>query len=320
MGFELTGVHHVSALSAHIGRTHDFYTRVLGMRPVIRTVNQDAPSMYHLFFGDGAGTPGSDMTFFDLPNAAPERFGNNSVSRSALRVGGEALEYWAERLTALGVAREEIATRDGRRVLDFSDAEGTKLSLVDDGGVGEAFPWADSPVPAEHQVRGLGYTTLTVPALGPTDAFLTGALGLERDREYPLAEKARYSVHVYRIGAGGPSAEVHVTVRDDLPRARYGAGGVHHVALRVPEMAAIGGWAKRLAEMGYENSGVVDRHYFRSVYVREPGHVLFELATDGPGFDVDGPLDGESLSLPPFLEPQRARIEAGLRPLEASAS
>jgi glyoxalase family protein len=312
----LSGIHHVSALTAHIGRTHHFYTEVLGLRPVIKTVNQDDPSMYHLFFGDGAGSPGSDMTAFDMPRAAREHRGNNSISRTAFRVHGNGtLEYWAERLRELGVAHAGTAVRDARAVLDFDDPEGTQLSLVDDGGAGEAHPWDRSPVPAEHQLRGLGYTTITVPDLGPTHAFLTEGLGLQVDRIYRLAATTRHEVHVYAIGDGGAHAEVHVVVRDDLPRARYGAGGVHHVALRVPEGQQIADWVERLNALGYRNSGVVDRHYFTSAYVREPNHVLFELATDGPGFEVDGPLDGERLSLPPFLEPRRAEIEAGLRPL-----
>ena len=314
---QLTGVHHVSALSAHIARSRDFYTRVLGMRPVIRTVNQDEPSMYHLFFGDGAGSPGSDMTVFDLPNAARERRGNNSITRTAFRVHGEpALAYWSARLDAHEVTHGAVTTRDGRMVLDLDDPEGTQLSLVDDGGVGDAHPWHESPVPAEHQIRGLGYPTITVPVLAPTHRFLTEALGLRHDHAYALAEAPRYEVHVYTMGHGGAHAEVHVVVRDDLPRAKYGAGGVHHVALRVPDDQGVARWVALLTTLGYRNSGVVDRHYFVSAYVREPNHVLFELATDGPGFTVDGPLDGERLSLPPFLEPRRAEIEAGLAPLD----
>lgn len=320
MTMTLAGMHHVSALSARIGRTHHFYSRVLGMRPVIRTVNQDEPSMYHLFFGDGAGTPGSDMTVFDMPRAAPERAGNNSISLTTFRVAGEgALEYWAERLDEEGVSRGEIAERDGRRVLDFADREGTQLSLVDDGGAGEPFPWAESPVPAERQIRGLGYPVLSVPTLGPTDRFLTAGLGLQRDRAYALDEAPGHEAHVYRVGEGGAHAEVHVRVLPDLPRARYGAGGVHHLALRVPDGQSMADWVERLDGLGYANSGLVDRHYFTSAYVREPNGVLFELATDGPGFAVDGPLDGERLSLPPFLEPRRAEIERGLKPLASAA-
>jgi glyoxalase family protein len=313
----LVGIHHVSALSAHIGRTHAFYTRVLGLRDVIKTVNQDEPRMYHLFYGDGAGSPGSDMTVFDLPHAARERRGNNSISLTTFRVSGKgALDYWAARLDEHGVAHGGMTTRDGRLTLRFDDPEGTQLMLVDDGGVGAAFPWEASPVPAERQIRGLGYTAITVPALEPTGRFLTEGLGLRPDHSYLSPEAPQHQAHVYAIGEGGAHAEVHVVVRDDLPRARYGAGGVHHVALRVPDEQPIAGWAERLRSLGYPNSGVVDRHYFKSVYVREPNGVLFELATDGPGFGVDGPLDGERLSLPPFLEPRRAEIEAQLKPLD----
>ena len=322
--FQLAGIHHVSAVSAHIGRSHDFYTGVLGLRPVIRTVNQDSPTMYHLFFGDGAGSPGSDMTIFDIPNAARERRGNNSITRTTFRISGEgAFEYWVARLGELGIDNSGVIVRDGRRVIDFDDVEGTPLALVDDGGAGDSYPWDRSPVPAAFQLRGLGYTTITVPELGPTKTFLIEGLGLRIDRTYPVADAPRFQVHVYTIGEGGAHAEVHVIVRDDLPRARYGAGGVHHVALRVPDGQQLGDWVERLDSREYGNSGIVNRHYFRSVYVREPNHVLFELATDGPGFWVDGPLDAERLSLPPFLEPRRAAIEAALKPLhsqvEASA-
>jgi glyoxalase family protein len=316
MTLRLSGIHHVSSLSADIDRTNDFYVSVLGMRPVIKTVNQDEPSMYHLFFGDGAGTPGSDMTVFDMPHVAREHGGNNSISLTTFRVKGTAaLEYWSARLTDLGIAAGEIGTRDGRASLDFADPVGTQLSLIDDGGAGSAYPWADSPVSPEHQIRGLGYTVLTVPSLEATHRFLVEGLGLSADRTYPVADAPQHSVHVYQTGDGGAHAEVHVIVRNDLPRARYGSGGVHHVALRVPDGQSMEAWVARLDGLGYHNSGIVDRHYFASVYVREPNHVLFELATDGPGFDVDGPLDGDRLSLPPFLENRRAEIEARLKPL-----
>jgi glyoxalase family protein len=318
MTFQLTGIHHVSALSAHIEQTHEFYTRVLGMRPVITTVNQDDPSMYHLVYGDAVGSPGSDMTVFDLPHAAREHRGNNSISRTTFRVhGARALAYWAARLAEHGIAHGGITVRDGRRVLDFDDPEGTQLALVDDGGAGVAFPWDASPVPAEHQIRGLGYTVITVPTFGPTDRFLSEALGLRHDHTYTIAEAPQTQAHVYTIGDGGTHAQVHVVVRDDLARAKYGAGGVHHVALRVPAGQRMDDWVERLNTLGYHNSGVVDRHYFTSAYVREPNHVLFELATDEPGFDVDGQLDGEQLTLPPFLEPRRAEIVARLKPLHS---
>ena len=313
---QLASMHHVSSVSANIKRSRDFYTRVLGMRPIITTVNQDDPRMYHLFFGDGNATPGSDMTVFDIPHAARELRGNNSISLTSFRVSGAGtLAYWTDRLNELGVPNVGVTERDGRNVLDFDDFEGTQLSLIDDGGVGEAHPWSASPVPPEHQIRGLGYITIVVPEREPTHEFLTLALGLTHSRVYPLGEAPEFSVHVYSIGAGGPNAEVHVIVRDDLPRARYGAGGVHHVALMVPDGQSMSDWVAKLTLLGFHNSGVVDRHYFQSIYVREPNHVLFELATYGPGFEVDGPIDENRVSLPPFLEPRRAEIVSQLAPL-----
>jgi glyoxalase family protein len=311
-----SGMHHVSALTARIGRSHAFWTGIMGMRPLIRTVNQDAPTMYHLFYGDGAGTPGSELTLFDLPTAAPERPGNHAISRVALRVRGEdVLAAWAERLDRHSVRRGTVAVRDGRATLPFTDPEGMEMALVDDGGRGGGTPWPGGPVPAAEQIRGLGWCELTVPALEETARFLTEALGFPPLRDYPLPGAPRDRVHVFG-GGGGPGDEVHVAVRPDVARARYGAGGVHHLALRAPD-GEMDAWAERLSSLGYANSGVVDRHYFVSVYVREPGGILFELASDGPGFEVDGPVDASRLSLPPFLEARRAEIEAALPPLIA---
>lgn len=316
-GAGLAGMHHVSALSARIAESHRFYAGVLGMRPLIRTVNQDDPSMYHLFYGDGAGTPGSDMTVFDLAHTAPEFRGSNRISRTTFRVAGaDALSFWAGRLAEYGVAHAGVQERDGHAALDFDDPVGTELSLVDDGGAGQAFPWNGSAVAPALQIRGLGYSELTVPKLEPTDRFLTGALGFVRDHEFPVADAPRFATHVYRLAPDGLHATLHVVVRDDLPRTRYGSGGVHHLALRVPAGQDMAAWVRHLETLGYPNSGIVDRHYFQSIYVRERNGILFELATEGPGFEVDGPIDGERLTLPPSLEPRRAEITARLQPIE----
>ena len=317
----LLGMHHVSALSADANANHDFYTRVMGMRLVKKTVNQDEPSMYHLFYADARGTPGSDLTFFEMQHAALWTPGNNSISTVTLRVAGEAaLSYWMERLAEHGAPHHGVAMRDGHWTLDFEDPEGTPLSLVDDGGRGAAHPWSGSPVPPEYQIRGLGYTVLTVPLLGPTDRFLSEALNVHRARGYQNADAPDSEVHVYEMADGGVAAEVHVAVRRDLKRMRYGAGGVHHFALRVPDEDAQRYWLDRLGSTGYENSGLIDRYYFKSVYVREPNGILFELATDGPGFGIDEGSEelGEHLALPPFLESRREEIESQLHPVGAS--
>jgi glyoxalase family protein len=314
---QLTGIHHLTAVSADAPGNRAFYTGPLGMRLVKKTVNQDDVSAYHLFYADKNASPGSDITFFDWP-VARERRGTHSITRTGLRVAGEdSLAWWKERLAQAGVQAGEILERDGRAVLDFEDPEGQRLSLVDDGGAGEAHPWERSPVPAAHQIRGLGPITMSVPDLGPTDMVLTMVMNMRKTRDYPVPGSNKERVHVYEMGQGGPAAELHVAVQPDLPPAHPGAGSVHHVAFRTPD-GEYEGWADRLVKMRIPNSGKVDRYYFRSLYFREPNGILFEIATDGPGFATDEPADrlGERLALPPFLEPRRAEIEANLKPLE----
>jgi glyoxalase family protein len=314
---QLSGIHHLTAISANAKGNVDFYTRRLGLRLVKKTVNQDDVSAYHLFYADKLGSPGTDLTFFDWP-AAPERRGTNAIVRTALRVAGEnTLNWWAGRLSDAGIAHSGVKVRDGRATLLFEDPEGQRLALVDDGGAGEAHPWEKSPVPAEHQIRGLGPITLSVPDLAPTDSVLTKVMNMKDVRQYGADNGAGARVHVYEMGEGGPAAELHVAVEPDLPRARSGRGGAHHVAFRTPTPATYDKWAERLRELGIPNSGKIDRYYFRSLYFREPNGVLFEIATDGPGFASDEPVEtlGEHLALPPFLEPRRSEIEAGLKPL-----
>ncbi|WBU54299.1 ring-cleaving dioxygenase [Paracoccus sp. SCSIO 75233] len=311
---DLTGIHHLTAITADAPGNNRFYTDTLGLRRVKKTVNQDDTSAYHLFFADGAGSPGTDITFFDWP-AAPERRGTHSISRTGLRVNEASLDYWAARLRDQGVKTGEITTLDTRATLDFEDPEGQRIRLTADQP-GETHPWDRSPVPAEHQIRGLGPITISVPELELTEAVLTRVMNMRKVRDYPSPDGSG-QVHVYEMGAGGPAAELHVAVQPGLPVARQGAGGVHHVAFRTPDVQTIHQWAERLNQFRIPSSGEVERYYFRSLYFREPGGNLFEIATDGPGFDVDEPFDtmGEALSLPPFLEPRRAQIEAGLKPL-----
>ncbi|MEF2074675.1 ring-cleaving dioxygenase [Consotaella aegiceratis] len=313
---QLTGIHHLTAITADAPRNLAFYTDTLGLRLVKKTVNQDDVSAYHLFYADGLASPGSDLTFFDWP-AARERRGTHSIVRTALRVSGQAtLQWWQTRLERAGVAHQGIVLRDGRLVLDFEDFEGQRLTLIDDGGAGEAHPWEKSPVPTAHQIRGLGPITISVPALAPTAEVLTRLMNMSETRVYRMADDADVVVHVFEMGEGGPAAELHVAVEPELPAAQQGAGAVHHVAFRIPD-EDYEAWAARLDEVRLPSSGPVDRFYFRSLYFREPNGILFEIATDGPGFATDEPLEalGERLALPPFLEPRRAEIEAGLKPL-----
>jgi glyoxalase family protein len=313
----LTGIHHVTAISADAPLNHRFYVGTMGMRMVKKTVNQDDTTAYHLFYADGAGSPGTDLTFFDWPTP-PARRGTNAIVRTALRVAGEAsLDWWRERLAAAGITASPIRAVNGRSAIDFEDPEGQRLTLLADGGDIPFVVWEKSPVPAEHQIRGLGPVTISVPKLERTEVVLTQLLGLKRIAGYRDAAHATGEIHVFQIGEGGPAAELHVAVEPDAPQGREGAGGVHHLALRTTTFADYDAWAERLKAAGYPNSGKVDRFYFRSLYLREPNGILIEIATDEPGFSADEPAQtmGEALSLPPFLEARRAEIEAGLKPL-----
>ncbi len=317
---QLTGFHHLTAVTADAPRNYDFYTRILGLRLVKKTVNQDDVSAYHLFYADGLASPGTDMTFFDWP-APRERRGTNSIVRTGLRVGRGSLAWWEKRFVELGVQHSRLLTRDGRETIDFEDFEGQRLSLVSDESKASVHPWEKSPVPAEHQIRGLGPIAISVPDLRGTDMVLTQVMAMRRVREYTMATTGlvgvERDVYVYQMGAEGPQAELHVVVEPGATPARQGAGGVHHVAFRTPTFEDYEAWAKRLTELGVRSSGPVDRFYFRSLYFREPGGILFEIATDGPGFGADEAMEtlGEKLALPPFLEDQRAEIERGLKPL-----
>jgi glyoxalase family protein len=234
-----------------------------------------------------------------------------------LRVAGESsLGYWRDRLRKAGGPTSEVTEVDGRLTLPFEDGEGQRLVLVDDGGAGPVSPWEKSPVPAEHQIRGLGPIVLNVHDLSRTSMLLTGVMNMRHARDYVAAD-AQAEVRVFAMGEGGPAAELHVVESKSSPMARQGAGGVHHVAFRTPDEAQYRAWTRRLSELGIPNSGEVDRFYFRSLYFREPNGILFEIATDGPGFATDEPMEtlGEKLALPPFLEPRRAAIEAGLKPI-----
>jgi glyoxalase family protein len=312
---QLGGIHHLTAISAKPRENLAFYTGLLGMRLVKKTVNQDNVSAYHLFYADGKASPGTDITFFDFP-VPPERRGTNSISRTGLRVSGEkALGWWRDRLRQAGAAVSDLVEVDGRLTLPFEDGEGQRLVLIDDGGQGPASPWERSPVPAEYQIRGLGPIVLTVHELSRTAFVLTEVMNMRRARDY-VAHGAH--IHVFEMAEGGLGAELHVLEARDMPVAGQGAGGVHHVAFRTPDETQYHAWTQRLNELRVPNSGEIDRFYFRSLYFREPNGILFEIATDGPGFATDEPMEslGEKLALPPFLEPRRAAIEGGLKPIE----
>ena len=318
----LTGLHHVTAVTAAAAENVRFYTRTLGMRLTKKTVNQDDVSAYHLFYGDAVASPGSELTFFDWSHAAPRRRGPGTVASTALRVGSEqALDWWARRLTTAGIVNSGVIEENGRATLRFLDPEGQSLALIDDGGLAHGTTWRADDIAPEHGVKGLGPATLEVAEPRLMSSFLTEILGFRQVGEYatrtsPDAAGAK-RILTFATAAGDVDAQLHLAINPDAPRGRFGRGGVHHVALRTPTDATHVAWRKRLSGAGLQVTPVIDRFYFRSIYFMTPSDVLFEIATDGPGMTADEPIDrlGQRLSLPPFLEHRRREIEEGLTPL-----
>jgi glyoxalase family protein len=317
---QLHGIHHVTAVTGAVKDNVAFYTQVLGLRLVKKTVNQDDVSAYHLFYADKLGSPGTDMTFFDWPQIGPNRPGTDSIRNTQFRVNGRAaLDYWAGRFEQLGVKHEPITTFAGRDLLGFEDGEGQRLTLVDDGGAPfEGEVWTGADIPAEYALRGFYGLSLSTPSLSHLEPILTRLLGWQEIDQLTGDDGSRTAI--YAMDGGGPGKEVQVIEAGNARRAMLGAGGVHHAAFRVRDDDEQIDWQARLARAGLGVSPVIDRFYFRSVYFRISNGILFEIATDGPGFAADEPVErlGEKLALPPFLEPQRVQIEAGLKPIAAA--
>lgn len=317
----IKGIHHVSAITAKAKENYDFYTNLLGLRLVKKSVNQDDPTVYHLFYADKIGNPGTDFTFFEIPHAGRTIHGVSSISTTSLRVPNDtALTYWKNRFQQHGIDHDSITEQGNRKVIPFRDPEGQRLILISDEnntGVLGGTPWEHSPVPAQYAIIGLGPVTLTVHDATPTVAILTNVLTFKEVTNYPSSHSKQKDIRVFSTGEGGAGAEVHLEERTDLPRERLGRGGVHHVAFRVEDDTELLKWHARLQEVRIPNSGIVDRYYFKALYFREPNGILFELSTDGPGFTTDEDVNhlGETLALPPFLEDRRSEIEAKLTPL-----
>ncbi len=311
---EILGIHHVTAMAGAPQVNVDFYTRVLGLRMVKKTVNFDDPGTYHLYYGDELGHPGTILTFFPWPGAARGQRGAGQATATAFRVPEDTLDYWRERFERLQVAQDGVAQRFNRQVLTFRDHDGLLLELVADVAGAGFQPWRESPVPAERAIRGFYGVTLTEAYADLTSRFLSEIMGFELIGEDGDRRQ-------FRAGTGDGAAAVEVVGVPGAARGRISAGTVHHIAWRVAGDDEQQEWRERLVRSGTRVTAIVDRNYFRSIYFREPGGVLFEIATDPPGFTVDESAEalGRELTLPPWLEPQRARIEAALPPLQHAA-
>ena len=318
---QLTGIHHITAVSARIEQNVHFYTNILGLRLVKKSVNQDDVSAYHLFYADKLGNPGTDMTFFDWPHIGPDLRGADSIAGTAFRVNGKsALDFWARRFAEKDVNHDEITEFAGRQLLPFEDPEGQQLYLVDDQGVefdGEI--WERSDIPDEYTLRGFYSVVLSIPSIKRLESIFKEMLNFsERTRDQWIDNRSNFVIFATRQD-GGAGSEVWLLEQPHLERAQLGAGGTHHVAFRVPDFETQKQWHAHLSQAGFGVSGLIDRFWFRSIYFRISNGILFEIATDGPGFAIDEDLDklGEKLVLPPFLEGRRQEIEAGLTPITA---
>jgi glyoxalase family protein len=310
---QVTGLHHVTAIAGDAQENVEFYSGVLGMRLVKKSVNQDSPGTYHLFYGDGLGHPGSDITFFPWPEMPAAQAGAGLSMEVSLAVPLGSLEFWFKRLAALSVKQQPLELRRGTRALPLTDPHGLPLVLVETGDAREFTPWPESPVPAARQILGLHSVRLWERDLEETAAFLTGTLGFE-----PMETEGDWAG--FALNGGGSGRYLEIREIPDISRGKWGTGGVHHVAWRVPDDATELAVRERIEKARRRPTEVIDRFWFKSVYFLEPGGVLFEIATDGPGFtaDEDESTLGERLVLPPWLEPQRASIEAGLPELSVS--
>ncbi len=304
----VNGLHHVTAIAGPARRNVDFYTRILGLRLVKKTVNFDDPGTYHFYYGDESGQPGTILTFFPWEHVAPGRAGIGETQESAFRVPEGSIAYWTQRFVEQGVAFEAPVKRFGESVLSFRDPDGLRLAIVGLPGIANEPAWIDGEIPSEHAIRGFHSVNLLLADAAPTAAILTDVFGFsEVGREGMLT---RYKAGDTAIGG---VVDLHA-VGNFLP-GRMGGGSVHHIAFRAADDAAQAAMVERLAENhGIRTTEQKDRNYFRSVYFREPGHVLFEIATDTPGFAADEPVGslGNGLKLPGFLEPHRQKIEAAL--------
>lgn len=316
----LLGIHHITAITSSAPKIYDFYTHVLGLRLVKKTVNQDDINTYHLFFADDRGNPGTDITFFDFKGIPQARHGINEISRSGFRVpSDEALSYWLKRFKKYHVKHTEIRKVFGRKTIYFYDFDDQPYALFSDeniDGVAPGTPWLKGPVPNEFAIYGLGPVYFRVNRLESMKNILEDIFNMKE-----VAQEGAY--HLFEMGEGGNGASVIVEENLLLPPGTQGYGGVHHVAFRVADRKSLDAWADHLSKLGAPHSGYVDRYYFESVYTRLYPGILFELATDEPGFidhEETYEILGETLALPPAFKNKRAYVESVVKPFDTIRS
>ncbi|WP_298472978.1 ring-cleaving dioxygenase [uncultured Psychrobacillus sp.] len=315
----LKGLHHVTAITSSAEENYRFFTYVLGMRLVKKTVNQDDIQTYHLFFADDVGGAGTDMTFFDFPGIPKGTHGTDEIFKTSFRVPtDDSLHYWVKRFDRLNVKHSGIQEQFGVKVLSFVDFDDQQYQLISDEyntGVESGTPWQKGPIPLEQAITGLGPIHIRIAQFDYMKEVLEKVLLFKE-----IAQDGDF--HLFEVGEGGNGAQVIVEKNVVLPPGRQGFGTVHHAAFRVEDRAVLDEWTERMENFGFNTSGFVDRFFFQSLYARVANGILFEFATDGPGFMGDEPYEtlGEKLSLPPFLESKRAQIEGLVRPIDTVRS
>ncbi|QBP42538.1 ring-cleaving dioxygenase [Paenisporosarcina antarctica] len=315
----LKGIHHVTAITSSAEKNYEFFTYVLGMRLVKKTVNQDDIKTYHLFFADDKGSAGTDMTFFDFPNTPKGTHGTNEISKTSFRVSTDAaLAYWVKRFDRLEVKHNGIEEQFGKKTLSFVDFDDQPYQMISDEfnkGVASGTPWQKGPIPLEFAITGLGPIFIRIADVNYFKQMLEKVMLFKE-----VATEGSY--HLFEVGEGGNGAQIIVEHNEAMSNGQQGFGTVHHVAFRVEDRAVLDEWTNRLETFGFQTSGYVNRHFFESLYTRVTPQILFEFATDGPGFMGDEPYEtmGEKLSLPPFLEPKREQIEKLVRPIDTVRS
>ena len=307
---KLHGIHHITAIATDPQRNLDFYTQVLGLRLVKRTVNFDDPGSYHFYFGDGAGTPGTIITFFPWPGMRRGSRGTSQVVAISFAIPYSAMGYWKSRLQDAHILAEETAPRHGDLVLRLTDPDGLMLELITSHHLQDVSLDFRNEVPHEFAIRGFHAPTLEVQNLKLTEELLTDVFGFEIIAE----EKNRRR---FSLDQKSPSRQLDVVEQPDGALGNIAAGTVHHIAFRAANDNEQRQWREKLTDLGFAVTPVIDRQYFHSIYFREPARILFEIATDAPGFMIDEPLDqlGEQLKLPPQFESQHAAIERALPPI-----
>ncbi len=310
----LLGLHHVTAITSEVQRNVDFYTGLLWLRLVKVTVNFDDPGAYHLYYGDEVGHPGTILTFFVWPGIPRGRPGTGQLAAVAFTIPQTSLDFWAQRLFSGGIQHQGPRTRLGEQTLSLHDPDGMSIELVAHPGAGTRPGWAGGSVPVEHAIRGLHSVTVWEEGYEHTAQHLTETLGFRL-----LVQEQ--NLFRYEVGAGGPGAFITVRCAPGSLRGMIAGGSIHHVAWRTQDEAQQQLWREALSARSVDVTPILDRQYFHSIYFREPGGVLFEIATDPPGFTIDEPVEhlGSQLKLPPWLEPARAEIEQVLPPLHLPA-